>query len=165
MKRILFLKLVGIGCGAFLYFGSMGDAKDNLVPFPSEYRKWVHVRSAVVEPGSKFFKKFGGINHIYANEKALEGYSTGRFEDGSVIVFDVFDLTEKDGNRSEGSRRFIDVMHKDSKRFPNTGGWGFEEFTGSSHTERVLTPEKVMQCFACHASQKDRGYVFSKFRE
>ncbi|HEV8590832.1 MAG TPA: cytochrome P460 family protein [Pyrinomonadaceae bacterium] len=161
----VFAKSMILICGAALYFTAITYAQNGLVPYPEGFRKWAHVKSNVVEQGSKFFKKFGGINHVYANENALEGYSTGRFADGSVIVFDVFDLIEKDGNRTEGPRRFIQVMHKDSKLFPKTGGWGFEEFTGSSHIDRALTAEMAMQCFSCHAGQKERGYVFSKFRE
>ncbi|HKX83220.1 MAG TPA: cytochrome P460 family protein [Pyrinomonadaceae bacterium] len=165
MYRLFALSLI-IACGAILYLAAMVYAQDvNLVPYPEGFRKWTHVKSAIVGPGNRAFPKYGGMHHIYANQKALEGFTTGNFKDGSVIVFDLFELIEKDGARIEGSRRFIDVMHKDDKRFANTGGWGFEEFTGSSHTERVLDEKAAMTCFSCHVSQRDHGYVFSKLRE
>ena len=164
MNKVL-VKSTILACGAALYFAAIIHAQNGLVPYPKGYRKWVHVKSAIVEPGSPAFARYGGMHHVYANKKALDGFATGHFENGSVIVFDLFELIEKDGSRSEGSRRFIDVMHRDDKHFSNTGGWGFEEFTGGSPTERALDAKASMQCFSCHASQKDRGYVFSKFRE
>jgi len=32
-------------------------------------------------------------------------------------------------------------MQKDAKRFAETGGWGFEEFRGDSHTEWTLNEQ------------------------
>ena len=161
----LFAKMIIVVCAAALYFAAITYAQNDLVPYPEGYRKWTHVKSAIVGPGNRAFPKYGGMHHIYANQKALDGLATGKFENGSTIVFDLFELVDKDGARTEGSRRFIDVMHKDDRRFPNTGGWGFEEFMGNSRTERALDAKAAMTCFSCHASQKDRGYVFSKFRD
>lgn len=116
-------------------------------------------------PQSPFFARVGGLHHIYANEKAMEGYRTGRFPEGSVLVFDVFETQEAAGATLEGPRRFIDVMQKDSKRFAATGGWGYEEFKGDSQTERALTPKTAQECHACHAAAKDYDSVFSRFRK
>ena len=34
---------------------------------------------------------FGGIHHIYANDKAIEGYRNELFPDGAVIIFDLLE--------------------------------------------------------------------------
>jgi hypothetical protein len=137
----------------------------NLVAYPSGYRQWTHVKSALVGPQSPSFQRYGGLHHIYANDKAMEGYRTGKFPDGSVIVFDLLDVRENAGVTAEGARKFIDVMAKDSKRFAQTGGWGFEEFKGDSQTERVLTSEAQTACYKCHTQKKEQGFVFSAFRQ
>jgi Cytochrome P460 len=134
------------------------------VPYPEGYREWMHVKSALITPPSRGFKRFGGLHHIYANAKALEGYRTGVFADGAVIVADFLETQEKDGDVSEGKRRFIDVMLKDSKRFAQTGGWGFEEFSGDSKTERTLT-NPAKECFQCHTTKQESGFVFSAVRK
>ncbi|HZF40507.1 MAG TPA: cytochrome P460 family protein [Blastocatellia bacterium] len=135
------------------------------VPYPAGYRTWTHVRSALVGPQSPAFENSGGIHHIYANEKAMEGYHTGRYPDGSVIVADFLETRENAGVTTEGPRRRIDVMVKDSKRNAATGGWGFEQFRGDSQTDRVVTAEIATKCFACHGKQKERDSVFSEFRK
>lgn len=91
----------------------------------------------------------------------MDGYRTGRFPDGSVIVFDLLETRDNAGTTTEGPRKFIDVMVKDSQLYAGTGGWGFEEFTGNSHTDRALTPQARIDCYTCHTRQKDHGFVFS----
>jgi hypothetical protein len=135
------------------------------IPYPSGYREWVHVKSAIIGPQNSAFDHWGGIHHIYANPQALEGYRTGNFPDGAVLVFDVLAVSESSGVTVEGARRLIDVMLRDSVRFTNTGGWGFEEFRADSHSDRTLNGAAAAQCFACHASQKAHSFVFSKFRD
>lgn len=147
---------------------SLWARSDDAVPYPAGYRQWVHVKTALVGPKSPFFASSGGIHHLYANDKALEGYRTGRFPDGSVVVADFLETQEPaalPGITAEGARRRVDVMVKDSQRYAATAGWGFESFRGDSQTERTVTREVAAQCFACHASQKERDYVFSTFRK
>jgi len=135
------------------------------VPYPTGYRHWTHVRSALVGPQNPGFAANGGIHHIYANEKAMEGYRAGRFPDGSVIVADFLETRESEGITTEGPRRRIDVMVKESKQYAETGGWGFESFRGDSQTDRTVTAEVEAKCFACHGKQKERDFVFSAFRK
>jgi len=151
---------------AILTWGSQLRAEpDDGIAYPLGYRAWTHVKSALIGPQSPIFASYGGIHHIYANEKAMEGYRTGRFQDGSVIVFDLLETRESAGVTAEGPRRFIDVMAKDSKRYVDTGGWGYEEFKGDSQTERALTAEARAACNKCHMQQKNRDCVFSAFRK
>jgi len=129
------------------------------VPYPEGYRHWVHVKSQLIGPG----RSSHGLHHIYANEQALLGYQTARFPEGSVLVFDLLEVATADDVTVEGSRRHIDVMHKDSTRFADTGGWGFEEFRGDSREPALDAPAR-MRCLQCHTKMEDRGLVFSAFR-
>lgn len=135
------------------------------VPYPEGYRNWRHVKSMVIEKGHPLYESFGGIHHIYANEKAVTGYRTGNWADGAVIVFDLLEAV-RDGNALvEGPRKVVGVMHRDAKRYSQTGGWGFEGFKGDSKTDRAVGANAAAACFNCHAGQKDRGYVFSAIRD
>src|SRR5262245_16383403 len=138
---------------------------DKAVPYPAGYRHWIHVSTTIVGPQSPFFKGSGGIHHIYANEKALRGYESGKFPDGATLVFDLLDTKQAEGLVLEGPRQRVDVMVKDSQKFSATGGWGFERFAGDSQTERLLTEERQAQCFSCHQKSKAQDFVFSKFRK
>ena len=66
-------------------------------------------------------------------------------------------------SETEGLRKVLGVMQKDSKRFSGTGGWGFEVFKGDSQ-ERVFSDAKTA-CFDCHAAQIKSDYVFSRYRK
>ena len=136
------------------------NAADNAVDqFPAGYRQWVHVKSALIGPQFPAFATEGGIHHIYANDKAMQGLRTGQFSDGSVLVYDLLETSENGGVTSEGQRRRVDVMRKDSKAYPGSGGWWFGRFMGNDHQNDVLTAEHRSACFACH------HFVFSGFRE
>jgi Cytochrome P460 len=140
-------------------------APDSTIPYPNGYRKWVHIGTTLVGAQSPFFASNGGIHHIYANERALKGYETGTFPNGSIVVFDLLDTKELNGATIEGPRKRIDVMVKDEQRFANTGGWGFERFLGDTETDPALTAEQRASCFSCHEKRKAQDYVFSKFRK
>jgi hypothetical protein len=154
--------------GAFAPRNSSGTQvqgqTDERVPYPDGYRQWAHVKSEILNPANPGFASRGAIHHIYANRLALDGYATGSFPDGAVIVADFLNPVDSGGVIREGSRNRIDVMIKNAGWYGATGGWGFERFRGNSRTDRMATPELVRSCFGCHASRKDRDHVFSTVR-
>lgn len=138
---------------------------DETISFPREFRKWATVKSVLVGPQSAAFATEGGIHHIYANDKALEGYDTGKFPDGSVIVYELLETKEVAGNIIEGPTRRVDVMLKHSERYRATGGWEFLSFRGGNQVDGKLTAEQKLGCYGCHARRKDHDFVFSEFRK
>ncbi|MGD9597060.1 MAG: cytochrome P460 family protein [Steroidobacteraceae bacterium] len=145
--------------------GAAISADSAAVPYPEGYRDWQHVKSMVIEPGHALYGAFGGIHHLYANDKAMKGYASGHFPDGAVIVFDLLEAVSADHAVTEGKRKVVGVMHRDAKKYAETGGWGFEGFAGDSKSERAVGDKAAGACFSCHAPQKDHEYVFSRYRE
>lgn len=139
-------------------------AEPAAVPYPAGYRDWHHVKSMVINSGHPLYQSFGGIHHLYANKKAVEGYRKGRFPDGAVIVFDLLEAKTADNAVTEGPRKVVGVMHRDAKKFRDTGGWGFEGFKGDSRTERAVGRDAATACYQCHTQQKDKDFVFSSLR-
>jgi len=130
--------VVGASLGAAAQAG--GEAA-----YPDGYRRWVHIKSGWIGEGSPAFPRFGGMHHVYANPKAMEGYRSGTFPAGSVLVFDVLETTPGPGSLETGVRRQLDVMEK------TAAGWRYGEFKGDSHTERSVTAaDGVKACAACH---------------
>jgi hypothetical protein len=134
------------------------------VPYPTNYRDWTHVKSMVIEPGHALHATFGGIHHLYANEAAMQGYRSGIFPDGAVIVFDLLEAHARDNTVTEGARKVVGVMQRDAKKFAATGGWGFEGFAGDSQTQRAVGANAATACFACHQARVQNEYVFSSYR-
>jgi len=135
------------------------------VPYPEGYRTWTHVKSMAILPGHPLYESFGGIHHLYANAKAVQGYRTGQFKDGSVIVFDLLEADTQDAALNEGTRKAVAVMRRDAKRYAATGGWGFEGFAAGDPSRRMVGANAKAACFACHAPRADTAYVFSTWRE
>lgn len=128
------------------------------VPFPEGYRSWTHVKSAVALPS--------GYHHIYANELAMEGYRTGKFPHGSVLVADFLEMIDNKTGIAEGKRRYVDVMVRDTLHYRFTGGWGFEEFDGNSKSIRKITQANAhTACYTCHTKRTANDFVFSEYRE
>ena len=133
------------------------------VPYPDGYREWTHVKSALASATSKGAGNAGSFQHVYANTKAMAGYRTRAFPEGSIVVFDWLEFRETGGTFAEGPRRQVDVMMKDSTRFAATGGWGFQRFVKDSRTELAPAPTP-QQCFACHDQMKKDALVLSTYR-
>jgi Cytochrome P460 len=158
MKKILLTLTVTV----VSTLSSAADAPP--VPYPKGYRDWHHVKSMIINPGHGLYDAFGGIHHLYANQKALTGYKTGKWPDGAVIVFDLLDAKSADNTVTEGGRKVVGVMHRDAKKYAATGGWGYEGFKGDSTSDRAVGANAATGCHQCHIAQKDSGYVFSKLR-
>ncbi len=150
--------------GLSLLLATISHAENGGVPYPEGYRNWLHAKSMLIQPGHALENPFQGLHHIYANQKAVKGLKTGRYDDGAVLVFDLLKYQEKDKTIQEGERKLVGVMQKDSAKYASTGGWGFEGFAGNSKTER-LVKDGGKACFDCHTAQKGKDYVFSELRE
>jgi hypothetical protein len=135
------------------------------VPYPEGYRQWQHIKSMVIQPGHALHDAFGGIHHLYGNAKAMAGYRSGKFADGSVIVFDLLEANTAGNAISEGKRKVLGVMHKNARQYAATGGWGFEGFAGDSKTQRAVGNNAATACYACHTAQQKQDFVFSSYRQ
>src|SRR5215469_13776808 len=45
--------------------------------YPDGFRRWVHVGTGVILPGGSIPANEQGMHHVFANEKAVEGYASG----------------------------------------------------------------------------------------
>jgi hypothetical protein len=150
---------------SFGVFAAAPRARARTEPvFPADYRSWVHVKSALVGPRSPAFATEGGIHHVYANHLALQGLRAGSFPDGSVLVYDLLATEEQAGITTEGPRRRVDVMTKDTRSNPGSAGWVFERYLGDDRDAGTLTTEERAACFACHSNRQSHDHVFSEFR-
>ncbi|HYP56908.1 MAG TPA: cytochrome P460 family protein [Beijerinckia sp.] len=58
----------------------------------------------------------------------------------------------------------VDFIEKDSKRFPDTGGWGYAQFNYDNASD-TFTPEGTgAQCgYACHTIVAAKDYIFTAY--
>jgi hypothetical protein len=138
------------------------------IRFPSDFRSWFTVNSMIVAKDSPIFSQIGGMHIIYVNAKGFATLKQGGplpYPDGTMFADDVHDFSVQDGSYVEGSKKAVTVMVKDAKRYPATGGWGFQVWAGGDPA-KPLVPDNahaIKACFTCHIPQKDRDYTFSTY--
>jgi hypothetical protein len=154
-----------------LVFGTLPAAGAG-TPYPEGYRHWTFLHSSMVPAAfSAFGKKpcekpcMAGVFHFYGNEQAMDGLRTGSYPDGSIIAEEMLEwISTANGGASEGQRRVVGVMVKDSQRYASTGGWGYGSFEDGSRADK-LDAKSREACHQCHIARKDQGYVFTEYRE
>jgi hypothetical protein len=58
------------------------------------------------------------------------------------------------------------VMEKDSKKFPNTGGWGYALFNYEPVSDTFTADASPADCgHACHLAVKAKGYIFHPYQK
>lgn len=134
--------------------------------FPEGYRSWTHVKSMLIHSTDHpLYDPFGGLHHVYVNDKGVKALKNGgTYPDGSVLVFDLYNAKEENGAYVATDRKFIGLMVKDSKKYKDTGGWGWEVFKGNAKSGGNVKDAKT-ECFNCHASQHESDYVFSRYQD
>ena len=124
----------------------------------------------------------GKVAAILGNPTMIEAYLAGvpangkPFPDGSRMAKIHWNPKRQDAYPGQptvpGTQHDVDFMVKDSKRFGDSGGWGWAAFDydTASNTFRpsneASTPpqEHDAKCgFACHTIVQNRDYVFTEY--
>lgn len=127
-------------------------------PVYGEYKDW-----RVLGVSDRLDKKF--VRAILGNDVAIDSARSGKtkpWPDGTIIA----KLSWKQQTHPNWPQAVIpgeyvgaEAMIKDSKKFAETGGWGFGHWEG-----KILVmndKEKSATCFACHTPMKDHDYVYT----
>jgi len=118
---------------------------------------------------------------ILANPVMIKAYQAGvpgngkPFPDGSKMAkihWNPKKLETFPGATVPGTQHDVDFMEKDSKRFADSGGWGWAVFDYDAASD-TFTPGTLAdkppqgndaKCgFACHTTVKNRDYVFTDY--
>ena len=181
MKKIQITAIAGIA-GVLAVLGGMALAQQD--------------KYTVQVPGGLAFSEFRGyegwqtvaISHtddvmavILANPLMIEAFKAGApgngkpFPDGAKMAKIHWKPKKSEtfpGPTVPGALENVDFMVKDSKRFADSGGWGYAvfEYDAASDTfapgTTASTPpqENDAKCgFACHTIVKARDYVFTDY--
>jgi hypothetical protein len=114
---------------------------------------------------------------IVANPSMIAAFKSGvpgggqTFPDGSMIV--KLQWTQKKDAEAQFDVDVPDVfsqafvMEKDSKRFPNTGGWGYAVFNFDAPSGKFSADAKSLSdCGnACHTVVKAKDYIFHPYEK
>jgi hypothetical protein len=118
-----------------------------------------------------------GIKAILGNPAMINAYQEGipgngkPFPEGSIIV--MIEWSKKKNLVSPYSvmvpdtLRSVAFIQKDSKRFPETSGWGYAQFIydATSDTFKPYGSDSSFGkvCYACHTVVKAQDYIFTAY--
>lgn len=129
------------------------------ITIPEGYRQWELIAPALeADPLNE-------LRAVLGNTVAIKAYQEGTlpFPDGTVLV----KLAWKQVQSLEfapasvpGAATTVQIMVKDSKKYPATGGWGFGRFIDGKPVDEA----QHQTCFACHEARvKRHDFVFTRF--
>ena len=171
MERIAYLlvavaTLVGVVASMVPASGQTGQGAVPIfiTKMPSGFRDWAVISVA---------HEAGNINSLgvkLGNDVAIKTYREGKlpFPDGTIIAAVHWTYSPSDENNKVFGRiqSFVpgpptntQFMVKDSKKYAETGGWGFGHF----NKDGTLGNDTLMKtCFPCHA-KASRDLVFTTY--
>jgi len=120
----------------------------------------------------------GKLDVIVANPAMIDAYRAGvpgngrSFPDGARIAKVIWNSKQSTDapapTKVPGTLASVGCMVKDSKRFADTGGWGWGQFNYDPAAD-TLVPDTAFQgndakCgFACHTIAVKKDYVFTEY--
>ncbi|MDQ0513283.1 cytochrome P460 family protein [Ancylobacter amanitiformis] len=143
---------------------------------PKNFEKWVFVGSPLtpnaLNDGAANFPEY---HNVYMDPDSYETYQkTNIFPEGTTF-FKELQLTlpaeNPDGSRTEPSGRGYfpgalngaDVTVKDSKRFAETGGWGYFNFNHHEPKAPTAKARPIGECAYCHMASAKKDDVWTQF--
>jgi hypothetical protein len=181
-KRTPFL-LVAVTCFAVIcayiayasptHSSGQGDAETSPIygiKIPAGYRDW----QLIAVNQLHFAGKGEQLRAQLGNDIAIKAIKNGTlpFPDGAMIAAIHWTRVPSEANNKVldgpfpgtesflvGARVNVQFMVKDSKKYAQSGGWGFADFTDGKPGDKALHET----CFPCHIPAKDRDYVFTHY--
>ena len=143
------------------------------ITIPDGYRDW---RLISVNHLAGAGGKLKQVRAQLGNDIAIKAFREGKlpFPDGTVIAALHWNEASSEENNKvldigfpgaglqssvAQSAENVQFMVKDSKKYAETGGWGFADFKNGKPDNEDLHKT----CFACHQPAKDRDYVFTRY--
>ena len=151
--------------------------KEGDLVLPKNWRSWVYVGSPLTPQGLNDGKAgFPEYHNVYIEPGSFDVYQkTGEFPEGTIffkelqLVLGPQDFPDGSLNQPSGRGYFpgafngADVTVKDTRRFADTGGWGYYNF---NHHEPKAATAKVRpkaECAFCHIAGAKKDEVWTQF--
>jgi hypothetical protein len=150
--------------------------KEGDLILPKNFNEWVYVGSPLTPNALNGGKaNFPEFHNVYIEPGSYEIFKkTGEFPE-KTIFFKELQLTHPaqnpDGSRTEPSGRGYfpgklngaDVTVKDTKRYADTGGWGYYNFNHHEPKAATAKAKPKSECAFCHIASAKKDDVWTQF--
>jgi hypothetical protein len=113
---------------------------------------------------------------ILGTPKVVEAYKNGAgknnqaFPEGSILVKVAYSIktnADFDASVEPGDLHRVEYMVKDSKRFNDTGNWGYARFVYDANSAKFTPYGKdstfATECYACHIIVAKKDFIFTDY--
>jgi hypothetical protein len=177
IAAVIFQSPVSAQSSESRYMPQYSSSGEMLLPPDNIWRTWVFV-GAPLTPNAlnNGAASFPECHNVYMQPWAYEEYKkTNQFPEGT-IMFKELQLTlpppeNPDGSRTEPSGRGYfpgpfngaDVTVKDSKRYADTGNWGYFDFNHHEPKASMTAAQPRDKCAFCHIASAKKDEVWTQF--
>jgi len=151
--------------------------KEGDLILPKDWRSWVYVGSPLTPDELNNGKaNFPEYHNVYIEPGSYEIYKrTNVFPEGTIFFkelqrvllpkqFPDGSLTEPSGRGYfPGAYNGADVTVKDTKRYADTGGWGYYNFNHSEPKAPTAKLKPKTECAFCHQASAKKDEVWTQF--
>jgi len=151
--------------------------KEGDLVLPKNWRTWVYVGSPLTPDALNNGKaNFPEYHNVYIEPGSYEIYKkTGQFPEGTIFFKELQRALKPeqfpDGSRTEpsgrgyfpGAMNGADVTVKDTKRYADTGGWGYYNFNHSEPKAPTAKLKPKTECAFCHIASAKKDEVWTQF--
>lgn len=142
---------------------------DGKLRFPSNYREWIFLSSGSGMTYGPSADPHGPpqFDNVFVNPSSYRAFlNSGKWPEQSIFVLEIRSAKSEGsinrGGRFQGSITAVEVLGKDNKRFGDTKGWGFFEYSGEERSAVDKQP-KSASCYACHSANGAVEHTFVQF--
>src|SRR5262245_50556184 len=150
--------------------------KEGDLILPKNWRSWVYVGSPLTPDAlNNGVAGFPEFHNVYIEPGSYRIYKqTGEFPEGTIFFKELqltLEAENPDGSRTEPSGRGYfpgkfngaDVTVKDTKRYAESGGWGYYNFNHHEPKAATAKLKPQSECAACHQASAKKDEVWTQF--
>lgn len=133
----------------------------NGIQLPADYAEW-----RLIAPAYRADKQH--VRAILGHDTAIKAARSGNTQpcpDGTTLAKLTWkeQLHEKWPTAMEADQfEQVEIMIKDSKRYVDTGGWGYARWVGKDLKPNGKNVSFVAECHGCHTPVQDTDFVFTR---
>lgn len=133
----------------------------NGIAYPAGYQNW-----QVISMSHRVDNKT--VRVIYGNDKAIQAARAGKtnpWPDGAILGKVVWKQKQAaDWKAAIVPGKFVhaEFMFKDSRKYADTGGWGWARWKGMDQKPYGKDAMVAQECLACHTPVKSNDWVFTE---
>lgn len=162
MKRRAIVLALGLAASGGVAWTAASEpaAAPNGIELPAGYKDWRVVASSHRTDNDS-------LRVILGNDAAVAAARAGKtnpWPDGAILAKLVWrDRTDDNWEAATVPGEFVhaEFMIKDSRKYAETGGWGFARWIGQDQRPYGEDADFVQECFSCHTPVESRDYVFT----